>query len=111
VALCAWLKPDMAPATPEARLAAWLPVHREALQAAEDALRSFIGGRRAGDRCLYVSTGGFTREARYEAERSSIPVMLIALPELRELVTQHYEAVDATTRSLVPLRRMYWPVD
>lgn len=33
VALCAWLKPDMAPATPEARLAAWLPVYREALQA------------------------------------------------------------------------------
>lgn len=85
--------------------------HRPGSSMGASELRSFIGGRRAGDRCLYVSTGGFTREARYEAERSSIPVMLIALPELRELVTQHYEAVDATTRSLVPLRRMYWPVD
>ena len=27
-------------------------------------VRSFLGGRKTGDRCLYVSTGGFTREAR-----------------------------------------------
>jgi len=74
-------------------------------------IRSFLGGRKGGDRCLYVSTGGFTREARYEAERSSIPLTLITLRELRELVTQHYEELEATARALVPLRRMYWPMD
>lgn len=47
-------------------------------------IRSFLGGRRGGDRCLYVSTGGFSKEARYEAERSQIPLALIAMPELRD---------------------------
>ena len=27
-------------------------------------LRSFLGGSSIGDRCLYVSTGGFTKDAR-----------------------------------------------
>ncbi len=74
------------------------------------ALRSFLGGRRQGDRCLYVSSGGFTQEARYEAERSQIPITLIALPQLRELLVEHYEALDTETRALVPLKRVYWPV-
>ncbi|MFC1707634.1 restriction endonuclease, partial [Planctomycetota bacterium] len=74
-------------------------------------VRSFIGGRQTGDRCLYVSTGGFTKEARYEAERSSTPLTLITLPELRELLLDHYENLDASVRSLVPLQRLYWPAD
>jgi len=85
--------------------------HRPGAPMGAPELRSFLGGRQVGDRCLYVSTGGFTREARYEAERSSIPLTLITLRELRELVTQHYEELEATARALVPLRRMYWPMD
>ena len=73
------------------------------------ALRAFMGGRQPGDRCLYVSTGGFTREARYEAERSSIPLTLLAMPELRTLLLDYYEQLDLETRRLVPLRRIYWP--
>jgi restriction system protein len=76
-----------------------------------DILRSFLGGRRAGDRCLYVSTGGFTKEARYEADRANVPLTLITLPKLRELLLQHYERMDPTSRALVPLQRLYWPVD
>lgn len=72
-------------------------------------VRSFLGGRQSGDRCLYVSTGGFTREARYEAERSSIPIRLISMPDLRELLVDYYESLDSETRALVPLRRVYWP--
>lgn len=37
--------------------------HRKGAMGAP-AVRSFIGGLRAGDRGLYVSTGGFTKEAR-----------------------------------------------
>jgi restriction system protein len=76
-----------------------------------NAIRSFLGGRQAGDKCLYVSTGGFTREARYEAERAKVPLTLVALPELRELLVEHYDAVDARTRQLVPLQQVYWPVE
>ena len=53
-----------------------------------DALRTFLGGRQPGDRCLYVSTGGFSKEARYEADRANVPIKLIDLPKLRELVVR-----------------------
>jgi len=73
-------------------------------------LRSFLGGRQQGDRCLYVSTGGFRKDARYEADRSNIPLRLIDLPALRELVVEHYEQLEPEVRQLVPLTRLYWPV-
>ena len=84
--------------------------HRDGAMGA-DQLRKFLGGRRSGDRCLYVSTGGFTREARFEAERANVPLTLVTLPKLRELLLQHYERLDSETRALVPLQRLYWPLD
>lgn len=84
--------------------------HREASMGAPD-LRAFLGGRKTGDRCLYVSTGGFKKDARYEADRSTIPITLVALPELRDLLLEHYDELDEETRALVPLRRVYLPFD
>lgn len=84
--------------------------HRRGTTIGAPEVRAFMGGRQPGDRCLFVSTGGFSREARYEAERSATPLTLIALPDLRQLVTQQYENLDTETRQLVPLRRLYWPV-
>lgn len=85
--------------------------HRTGTAMGAQAIRAFLGGRKPGDRCFYVSTGGFTKDARYEAERSSVPLMLVGLPELRELVVEHYENLDASTTALVPLKRLYWPTD
>jgi restriction system protein len=73
-------------------------------------MRAFLGGRKKGDKCLYVSTGGFTKDAHYEADRADVPTTLINLAKLRELLIEHYEALDAQTRALVPLRRLYWPI-
>jgi restriction system protein len=64
---------------------------------------------RQNDRGLYVSTGGFTKEARYEADRSNIPVTLIDLDELVELLTQNYEKADPETKAMIPLVKLYWP--
>lgn len=50
--------------------------HRNQAVGAQD-LRSFLGGRHAGDKGLYVSTGGFTKDAYYEAERANIPMTLM----------------------------------
>jgi len=72
-------------------------------------LRSFIGGLRQNDKGLYVSTGGFTKEARYEAERSTIPITLVDIDELVELLGQYYDNVDSETKALIPLIRLYWP--
>jgi restriction system protein len=74
------------------------------------AIRSFIGGHRhAQDRGLYVSTGGFTREAYYEAERSNVPLALMTIDNLVEALIEHYEKLDLETQQLLPLKRIYWP--
>ena len=85
--------------------------HRKGSTMGADEIRSFLGGRRSGDRCLYVSTGGFTKDARYEAERANVPLRLINMSELRALLLQFYENMDAQSRALIPLRRLYWPTD
>lgn len=73
-------------------------------------IRSFLGGRHQDDKGLYVSTGGFTQDARYEAERAKVPLSLMGLDELVEALIEYYEHMDAEARRLVPLRRVYWPL-
>jgi restriction system protein len=84
-------------------------VKHRAGQTGASALRSFIGGLRSSDRGLYVSTGGFSREARYEAERATVPVTLIDIDELAMLLIDNYDRIDSDTRSLIPLVKIYWP--
>ncbi|RLA21969.1 MAG: restriction endonuclease [Gammaproteobacteria bacterium] len=74
-------------------------------------IRGFIGALREGDSGLFISTGGFTREARYEAERSTFPLTLVDLDDLADLIVSHYESFDLEGRALIPLVRIYWPVD
>lgn len=84
--------------------------HRPGQRMGSQEVRTFIGGRQKDDRCLFVSTGGFTQEARYEAERSSTPLTLMTLDELARAVVDNYERFDETGRSLIPLKRVYWPL-
>lgn len=84
--------------------------HRDQTRMGAEHVRAFLGGRKPGDKCLYVSTGSFTKEARYEAERSSVPTTLLGLQDLRKLLVENYEKLDAETRALVPLKRLYWPL-
>jgi len=72
-------------------------------------IRSFTGGLRPGDKGLYVSTGGYSREAKYEAERSNIPLTLMDADTLVSLIIQYYDNFDSEARSLVPLTKIYWP--
>ena len=53
--------------------------HRSGAMGADE-LRSFLGGRRAGDRCFGTSALGFTKEARYEADCANVPLTLVTLP-------------------------------
>ena len=73
-------------------------------------IRNFLGGLRHGDKGLYVSTGGFTKDAHYEAERANIPLTMIDSDQLVRLIIQHYDSFDPETRTLLPLRKIYWPV-
>jgi restriction system protein len=85
--------------------------HRPKTAIGSNEVRSFLGGLRSGDRGLYVSTGSFSKEAKYEAERGTIPVTLIDLRELAQLVTDNYENFDTKGRALLPLVRIYRPAD
>ncbi|MFT3778884.1 MAG: restriction endonuclease [Ottowia sp.] len=82
--------------------------HRSAAMGSQE-IRSFLGGRHEQDKGLYVSTGGFTKEARYEAERGRIPVTLMDLDDLVKSLLEHYEKLDVEMQRLVPLRKIYWP--
>lgn len=83
--------------------------HRPGSQMGSAEVRSFLGGRHKDDKGLYVSTGGFSKDARYEADRASIPLTLMDLDDLVEAILDHYEAMDPDAKQLIPLRKVYWP--
>jgi len=72
-------------------------------------IRSFIAVLRDGEKGLYVSTGGFSSDAKLEADRSKIPVTLIDSDMLVNLIIQYYDKFDMDTIKLVPLTKIYWP--
>jgi len=82
--------------------------HRKGQMGSQE-IRSFLGGRHKDDRGLYVSTGGFTKDAQYEADRASIPLAMWTLDHVVRALVEHYDATDAETKRIVPLKRLYWP--
>ncbi len=73
------------------------------------AIRGLAGALTPTDRGLFVSTGGFTKDARYEADRANPPITLLDSDELVGLLTSNYETTDPETKALVPLKPLYWP--
>lgn len=82
--------------------------HRKGQMGSQD-IRSFLGGRHKDDRGLYVSTGGFSKDAQYEADRASIPLAMWTVDHVVRALIEHYDATDAETKRIVPLKRLYWP--
>lgn len=72
-------------------------------------ITSFTGGLRPSHKGIYVSTGGFSKDAKYEAERANIPITLIDLDSIVNLIVQYYDSFDAETKALIPLTKIYWP--
>ena len=83
--------------------------HRKDTMGAPE-IRSFVGGLRQNDNGLYVSTGGFTREARYEADRTNQNLTLMDAEDLGKAIVDHYDRMDSEARALLPLRKIYWPI-
>jgi len=83
--------------------------HRKGQMGSQD-IRTFLGGRKAGDKCLYVSTGGFSKDAKYEAERSAIALTIIDIEDLANIISLHYDKFSVEGRSLLPLKKVYIPV-
>lgn len=73
-------------------------------------IRSFKGALKKTNKGIYVSTGGFSTDAKYEAERSEIPIILMDLDSLVKFIMQYYDNFDGDGRSLLPLKKIYWPI-
>ncbi|MGL4325102.1 MAG: restriction endonuclease [Beijerinckiaceae bacterium] len=82
--------------------------HRRGKMGAPE-IRSFLGGRHTRDKGLYVSTGGFSKEAEFEAERAPIPMKLLDFEGLVAAITAHYHLFDDETKKLLPLRSILVP--
>jgi len=82
--------------------------HRKGTMGAPE-VRAFVGGLRKV-KGLYVSTGGFTREAQYEAERSEVSITLVNIDEFARMVIQYYDTFDPEARAILPLKKIYWPL-
>jgi restriction system protein len=83
--------------------------HREYTQMGATEIRNFQSTLRGTKKGLYVSTGGFTKEAKYEAERSNEQLTLVDADRIVELIIQNYDKFDVETRLLIPLSKIYWP--
>ncbi len=76
-------------------------------------VRGLVATLRQPERGLFVSTGGFSREALYEAERApqGIAVRTLNRDEFIGLLTTFYEALEPEARATIPLKKVFIPVD
>ena len=72
-------------------------------------IRSFIGTLRAGEKGIFVSTGGFTRDATLEAQQTQQPVTLLDRDDFIQLMLQHYEALESEFKAQIPLQQVWVP--
>ena len=72
-------------------------------------MREFVGTLGDTEKGLFVSTGGFTRDAKQAAEKTSARVALLGRDEFIDLFLQHYESIEAEYQAKVPLKRVYVP--
>lgn len=74
-----------------------------------DGIRSFIALLSDADVGIFVSAGGFTRDAEEEARRQERRrIMLVDLKRLFDLWIEHYNKIPELQRRLLPLRPIYF---
>lgn len=74
-----------------------------------DGVRSLLALLGEGDVGLFVSMGGFTRDAEDEARRQEKRrIMLVDLKRLFDLWVEHYDKIPEVQRRLLPIRPVYF---
>lgn len=80
-------------------------VKRQQQAVSVDGLRSFMAVLGDDDVGLFVSTGGFTKDAEWEARtQEKRRITLISLDKLFDLWVEHYEKLTDQARRRLPLR-------
>jgi restriction system protein len=86
-------------------------VKRKSEKTTIDGIRSLLALLGEGDVGLFVSTGGFTRDAEDEARRQeNRRMMLVDLKRLFDLWVEHYDDVPEEYRRLLSLKPVYFLV-
>lgn len=84
-------------------------VKRRADKIAVEGLRSFMAVLGDQDVGIFVSTGGFTREAEHEARtQEKRKITLIGLEKLYDLWLEHYPKLEELDRQLMTLKPVYF---
>lgn len=84
-------------------------VKRKVGKTAVGDIRSFLALLADTDVGLFVSTGGFTKEAEDEARhQEKRRLMLVDLRRLLDLWIEHYDKIPESNRRLLPLRPVYF---
>lgn len=74
----------------------------------EDELRSFLSLIEQNDVGVFISLGGFTREAQRHARESSRRVTLVDGEGLLDLWVEHYGNLDEDGQQLLPVKPVYF---
>lgn len=85
--------------------------HRPNTPIGAPAVRGFITTLRGRDKGLYVSSGGFTKDAKHETHNATVPVEWVDLNGLASLVVEHYDNFDSEGQKLFPLVKIYRPAE
>lgn len=72
-------------------------------------IREFIGALEEGDKGLYVSTGGYTRDAERRAKSSGKVVTLLDRDDFIQLLLENYEEIEPEYQALIPLKKIFVP--
>lgn len=84
-------------------------VKRQVARVSVDGLRSFLAVLGDDDVGLFVSTGGFTRDAEVEARtQEKRKVTLIDAQKLFDLWVEHYSALSDEARQRLPIRPIHF---
>jgi restriction system protein len=81
--------------------------HRQSTAGGAD-IRNLVGTLGEGEKGLFVSTGGFTTEAKSEARKTS-RITILDAEEFVKLLIEHYENLDSDYKSIIPLRKLWVP--
>lgn len=74
-----------------------------------DGLRSFMAVLADQDVGIFVSTGGFTKDAELEARiQEKRQLTLVDLQRLFDLWVEHYDKIDPADKVLLPLKPVYY---
>lgn len=84
-------------------------VKRRSEKTTIDGVRSLLALLGEGDVGLFISTGGFTRDAEDEARRQEKRrIMLVDSKRLFDLWVEHYDRIPEVQRRLLPIRPVYF---